>query len=59
MIEVRLHVRKINVVILIPDTASRSPSLSVGFSIQDEATDFAQSQPQGVHYQADVIYLHP
>ncbi len=35
-------------------------SLSVGFSIQDEAMDVALSAPQGAHYyHADVIYLLP
>ncbi len=60
---VRLHVRKSNVVILIQETAvkrwclSRSLSLSVGFSIQNEAVDVARSAPQGAHYHADVINL--
>ncbi len=64
-IVVRLHVRKSNVVILTPETAvnrwclSSSLSLSVGFSIQDEAVDVARSTPQGAHYHADVIYLLP
>ncbi len=34
-----------------------SLSFSVGFSIQDEAMDVAQSAPQGAHYHAEVIYL--
>ncbi len=39
---------------------SSSLSLSVGFSIQDEAMDVARSAPQGAHYyHADVIYLLP
>ncbi len=48
-----LHVRKSNVVILKLETAdivgvlSRSLSLSVGFSIQDEVGDVARSAPQG------------
>ncbi len=37
----RLHLRKSNVVILIPETAGLS--LSVGFSIQDETMDVARS----------------
>ncbi len=61
-IVVKLHVRKKDVVI--PTSKwqvhlvlfSSSPFLSVGFSIQDAATDFAQSAPQGAHYHADVIY---
>ncbi len=61
----RLHVRKINVVTLTPETMdfiwclSSSLSLSVGFSIQDEPMDVARSAPQGAHYHADVIYLLP
>ncbi len=61
----RLHVRKSNVVILTPETVdavgvlSRSLSLSVGFSIQDETVGVARSAPQGAHYHADVIYLLP
>ncbi len=59
---VRLHVRKINVVIFTPESADTvlgsSVSLSVRFSIQDEAMDVARSAPQGAHhYHADVIYL--
>ncbi len=38
---------------------SSSLSLSVGFSIQDEAMDVARSTPQGAHYHANVIYLLP
>ncbi len=38
---------------------SSSLSFSVGFSIQDEAVDVAQSAPVGAHYHADVIYLLP
>ncbi len=60
----RLHVRKSNVVILTPETAglgwclSSNLSLSVGFSIQDEAMDVARSAPQGApYYHADAIYL--
>ncbi len=62
---VRLHVRKSNVVILIQETAvkrwclSSSLSLSVGFSIQDEAVDVVRSVPQGAHYHAGVIYFLP
>ncbi len=58
-IVVRLHVRKSNVVILTPETAVgvSSLSLSVGFSIQDEAMDVARSAPQGAHYHADVMAL--
>ncbi len=33
--------------------------LVVGFSIQDEAMDVAQSASQGAHYNAGVIYLLP
>ncbi len=34
------------------------PSVSVGFSIQDEAMDVAWSAPLGAHYyHADVTYL--
>ncbi len=64
-IVVRLHMRKIYVVVLIPETAvnrwclSSSLSMSVGFSIQDEAVDVARSVPQGAHYHADAIYLPP
>ncbi len=47
--------RKINTFILTPESCSLS--LSVGFSIQDEAVDVARSAPQGAHYHADVIYL--
>ncbi len=62
---VRLHVRKSSVVILIQETAAKrwclssSLSLSVGFSIQDEAMGVARSAPQGAHYHADVIYFLP
>ncbi len=62
---VRLHVRKSNVAILIQETAvkrwclSSSLSLSVGFSIQDEAMDVSQSVPQGAHFHADIIYFLP
>ncbi len=38
---------------------SGSLSLSVGFSIQDEAMDVARSTPQEAHYHTDVIYLLP
>ncbi len=59
-IEVRLHMRKINVVILTPkQCSSRSLSLSVGFSIQDAAMDIDRSAAQGDHYHVDVIYLLP
>ncbi len=57
--------RKINVIILTPEMAeefvclSSSPSLSVGFSIQDEAMDVARSTPQGAHYHKGVINLLP
>ncbi len=34
-----------------------SPSLSVGFSIQDEALGVARSAPRGGHYHADFIDL--
>ncbi len=62
---VRLHVRQNGIVILIPQTVvyswclSSSLSLSVRFSIQDEAMDVARSAPQGAHYYADVTYLPP
>ncbi len=36
---------------------SSSLSLSVEFSIKDEAMDAAWSAPQGFHYHADVIHL--
>ncbi len=36
-----------------------SLSLSVGFSIQDEAVDIAGSAPQGTHYHLDASYLLP
>ncbi len=57
---------KSNAVILTLDTAvfehswclSSSLSLSVDFSIQDEAMDVARSAPQGAHYHVDVIYLN-
>ncbi len=50
-----------------PDTAnggyrwclSSSLSLSVGFSIQDEAMAVARSASQGALYHADVTYLLP
>ncbi len=38
---------------------SSSLSLSVEFSIQDEAVDVARPAPQGAHYHAEVIYLLP
>ncbi len=57
---------KFNVAILTPETVgtvggclSSSLTLSVGFSIQDEAMDVARSAPQGTHYHADVIYMLP
>ncbi len=61
----RLHVCKINVFILTGNGGysrrlSSSVSLSVRFSIQDEAMDVAWSAPQGAHYyHADAIYLLP
>ncbi len=61
----RVHVRQSNVVILTPETVvnrlclSGSLSLSVGFSMQDEAMDVARSAPQGAHYNVDVIFLLP
>ncbi len=64
-IEVKLHVREINVAFLAPETAdivgvlSSSISLSVEFSIQDEAMDVSRPAPQVAHYHADVIYLLP
>ncbi len=54
--------RKINVVILTPETAdiggvlSSSLSFSIGFSIEDEAVDVARSAAQGVHCDADVRF---
>ncbi len=54
-IVVRLHVRKSNVVILTPETAvTVGVGLVVGLSM-----GVAQSTPQGVHCQADAIYLLP
>ncbi len=38
---------------------SSSQSLSVGFSVQDEAMDVARSAPQGAQCHADVINLLP
>ncbi len=64
-IVVGLHVSKVNVVILTPETVcsfgvfGSRPSWLVGFSIQDEAMDAARSTPQGAHYHADVINLLP
>ncbi len=52
-IAVRLHMRKSNIVILKPKTSG------IGFSIQDEAMDVAQSAPQGAHYHGYVSYLLP
>ncbi len=55
--------RKSNVVIFTPETVetvsslSSSPSLSVEFSIQDEAMDVAWFAPQGAHRHADRILL--
>ncbi len=51
-IVVRLHVRKINVVILTPETAGtflfeEQAIFSVGFSMQDEGMDVARSAPRG------------
>ncbi len=37
----------------------KSLSLSVGFSILNEAMDVVQFAPQGAHYPADVIYMPP
>ncbi len=62
VIVMRLHVCKSNVVILngLRWCLSSSLSLSVEFSIQDEAMDVARSAPQGAHYyHADVISLLP
>ncbi len=39
--------------------SGRNLSLSVGFSIQDEAMDVARSAPRRSHYHTDVIYLLP
>ncbi len=54
LIEVRWHVRKIDVVILLPETADiasvRAVALSVGFSM-----DVALSVSQGAHCHSDVI----
>ncbi len=56
---------RINGVILTPETTghgwclSSSLSLLVGFSIQDEAMDFARPAPQGAYYRTGVIYLLP
>ncbi len=64
-IVVRLLVRKSNVVNLTPETGGQSwclscgLSLSVGFSIQDEAMDAARPTPQGAHYHVGVIYILP
>ncbi len=38
---------------------SRRLSLSVGFSIQEEAMNVTRSAPQEARYQADVIDLRP
>ncbi len=55
-IVVRLHVCKINVVILTQLVClHRNLSLSVGFFIQDEAMDVVRSAPQEARYHADVI----
>ncbi len=35
---------------------SSSPSLSVGFSIPNEAIDVAQSAPQGTHYRLLLVF---
>ncbi len=37
----------------------KSPSLSLGFFIQDEAADAARSAPQGAHYHVDIIHYLP
>ncbi len=63
VIIVKVHLLKTNVVILTPETVdalwclSCNLALSVRFSIQGEAMDFARSAPQGAHYHADVICL--
>ncbi len=60
-----LNAHYIDVVILLPDMTDivgvlgSSLSLSLGFFIQDEAMDVAQSATRGAHYQTDVIYLLP
>ncbi len=62
-IVVRSHLQEIDAVILTPETVGTvgtwAVALSVGFSIQNEATDVARSAPQGTHYHADVIFLFP
>ncbi len=62
MIEVRSHVRKAEFIIFTPKTAGLvgvSLSLSVGFSIEDDAMDVARSTSQGFHCHTNVIYLLP
>ncbi len=57
---IRLHVPPVIVVVdgmTIIWCLSSSPSMSVGFSIRDEAMDVARSAPQGAHYHADVVIL--
>ncbi len=61
----RLHAVKTDV-ILTPemvdslwDLSSSSPSLSVGFSILDEAKNVTRSAKRGAHYHTDVIYFLP
>ncbi len=62
-IEMKLYAHEIDVVILTPETVdivgvlSSSLSLSVEFSIQDEAMGVARSAPQEAHYHSDVVYL--
>ncbi len=53
----RLHVYESDVVVLLPDTADSSLSLSVGLCIQDEVMDVVRFASQGPHYHADVIYM--
>ncbi len=57
--EVGLHQLGSRPTFFIPRYLTSSQSLLLGFSIQDESTDVAQSTPQGAHYHADVIYLLP
>ncbi len=47
-IVVKLHLHKSNVVILTPETTGSSLSLSVGFSIQDEAMDLSGPRHSGL-----------
>ncbi len=56
-IVVRLHVRKINVVNLTPETVGSVGVKSVAYpGYMDEAMDVTRSAPQGAPYHADVIY---